>query len=131
MGEKIQGRISAISGPVIEVVGSDQMQMLDMVRVGKEQLIGEVIALRGEKTVCLLYTSIFKKLYVFAKGDTRNFFRYPVLQYEIEVMKRVLRSLETRDSQFGTEQINHFLLEHSGVDFERLLTCLLYTSRCV
>lgn len=65
---------------------------------------------------------IFKKLYVFAKGDTRNFFRYPVLQYEIEVMKRVLRSLETRDSQFGTEQINHFLLEHSGVDFERLLT---------
>jgi V/A-type H+-transporting ATPase subunit A len=57
MGEKIQGRISAISGPVIEVVGSDQMQMLDMVRVGKEQLIGEVIALRGEKTVVQVYES--------------------------------------------------------------------------
>lgn len=64
---------------------------------------------------------LYKKLYVFAKGDTRNFFRYTFLQYEIEVMKRILRSLETRDRQFGIEQINRFFLEHTSVDFERLL----------
>ena len=57
MAEKVHGRISAISGPVIEVTGSDRMQMQDMVLVGEEQLIGEVIALRGERTVVQVYES--------------------------------------------------------------------------
>ncbi len=57
MAEKIHGKICAISGPVIEVVGSDRMQMQDMVMVGKEQLVGEVIALRNERTVVQVYES--------------------------------------------------------------------------
>ncbi len=65
---------------------------------------------------------LYKKLYVFTKGDTRVFFRYTFLLHEIEIMKRILRSLETRDSQFGIDRISRFFLEHSGVNFERLLS---------
>ena len=44
MSEKIQkGRIIRISGPVIEADGMRGAKMYDVVRVGEESLIGEII----------------------------------------------------------------------------------------
>lgn len=53
----VKGTIRAISGPVLEVVGSDQFQMMDMVKVGKENLIGEVINIKNQAAIVQVYES--------------------------------------------------------------------------
>lgn len=50
-----QGTISGINGPVIEVVGSDDFRMQEMVEVGNEGLIGEVIRINKDKTIVQVY----------------------------------------------------------------------------
>ncbi|HJM19424.1 MAG TPA: V-type ATP synthase subunit A [Candidatus Thalassarchaeaceae archaeon] len=52
MSEK--GRIYRISGPVVTAIGLDA-KMYDVVRVGDEGLMGEVIELHGEKAVIQVY----------------------------------------------------------------------------
>ena len=48
------GRIHRISGPVVTAVGIDTA-MYDVVRVGHERLMGEVIEIHGEKSVIQVY----------------------------------------------------------------------------
>ena len=40
-----KGQIFGINGPVVKVKGSDSFEMQEMVYVGNEELIGEVIVL--------------------------------------------------------------------------------------
>src|SRR3989344_6604153 len=47
-------KLSRIAGPVVVAVGL-KAKMYDVVRVGKEQLMGEVIQIDGEKTVIQVY----------------------------------------------------------------------------
>lgn len=49
-----QGQIYRISGPVVTAIGLDA-KMYDVVRVGDEGLMGEVIELHGEKAVIQVY----------------------------------------------------------------------------
>ena len=49
-----QGKIYRISGPVVTAIGLDA-KMYDVVRVGDEGLMGEVIELHGEKAVIQVY----------------------------------------------------------------------------
>ena len=54
--------IYGINGPVIYLKGNTGFRMSEMVYVGKEKLVGEVIALTKDMTTvqvydCLLYTS--------------------------------------------------------------------------
>jgi len=49
-----KGSIYRISGPVVTVTGIDA-KMYDIVRVGDEGLMGEVIELHGEKAVIQVY----------------------------------------------------------------------------
>lgn len=47
--------IYGINGPVVTVQGATQLQMLEMVYVGENRLIGEVIALDSERTTIQVY----------------------------------------------------------------------------
>lgn len=47
--------IYGINGPVAEVKGSDSLKMQEMVLVGKERLIGEVIEVTDERTIVQVY----------------------------------------------------------------------------
>lgn len=50
-----QGTIYGINGPVIRVRGSNAFKMLEMVLVGQEKLIGEVIRIDAEETIIQVY----------------------------------------------------------------------------
>jgi V/A-type H+-transporting ATPase subunit A len=53
--EAKQGRIIRISGPVIEADGMRGAKMYDVVRVGKENLIGEIIRLNQDNAIIQVY----------------------------------------------------------------------------
>ena len=55
MEELAQGIIYGINGPVIRVRGSNQFRMLEMVLVGHDKLIGEVIRVLEEETIVQVY----------------------------------------------------------------------------
>ena len=49
------GVIYGINGPVVSLAGDPGFQMNEMVYVGKENLVGEVIGLTSEKTTIQVY----------------------------------------------------------------------------
>lgn len=49
------GFIYGINGPVVTVRGTDELKMMEMVRVGNEKLIGEVIGISGSEAVVQVY----------------------------------------------------------------------------
>ena len=49
------GKIYGINGPVIYLKGNIGFQMSEMVYVGKEKLVGEVIALEKDLTTIQVY----------------------------------------------------------------------------
>ncbi len=51
----MQGTIVKVSGPLIVASGMADVQMFDVVRVSKQQLIGEVIELRGDRASIQVY----------------------------------------------------------------------------
>ncbi len=53
--EAKQGRIIRISGPVIEADGMRGAKMYDVVRVGEENLIGEIIRLNEDNAIIQVY----------------------------------------------------------------------------
>ncbi|GAH02812.1 unnamed protein product, partial [marine sediment metagenome] len=56
MSKKIQeGRIIRISGPVIEADGMRGAKMYDVVKVGEENLIGEIIRLNEDNAIIHVY----------------------------------------------------------------------------
>ncbi|MCS7151513.1 MAG: V-type ATP synthase subunit A [Endomicrobia bacterium] len=57
MSTKNSGKIVKVSGPLVVGTGIPEIKMYDVVRVGKEKLIGEVIELRGNKFYIQVYES--------------------------------------------------------------------------
>ncbi len=55
MVKKGKGKIVRISGPVIEADGMRGAKMYDVVRVGKENLIGEIIRLENDNAIIQVY----------------------------------------------------------------------------
>jgi len=49
------GKVSWVSGPVVRTMETHRVHMLDMVAVGQERLIGEVIGLVGEEATVQVY----------------------------------------------------------------------------
>lgn len=49
------GKIISISGPVVKAVEVNNAKINDIVSVGNEELLGEIIELRGEETVIQVY----------------------------------------------------------------------------
>lgn len=50
-----KGQIFGINGPVVKVKGSDEFKMQEMVYVGDEELIGEVISVTADMTIVQVY----------------------------------------------------------------------------
>jgi len=55
MNDRIIGQIKRVNGPVIEVMGITDAEMFELVRVGKENLIGEIIKLETDSAVVQVY----------------------------------------------------------------------------
>ena len=55
MGVTSQGTIYGINGPVVRVRGNHPFQMMEMVLVGNERLIGEVIRVLEDETIVQVY----------------------------------------------------------------------------
>ena len=53
--ERGGGRIIKVSGPLVVATGLDDPKMYDLVRVGRERLMGEVIELRGDEASVQVY----------------------------------------------------------------------------
>ncbi|NMA09991.1 MAG: V-type ATP synthase subunit A, partial [Methanomicrobiales archaeon] len=52
--KRAQGVLKRISGPVVTAVGLDA-HMYDVVKVGNEELMGEVIKIQGENIIIQVY----------------------------------------------------------------------------
>lgn len=55
MNNEVNGQIFGINGPVVQVKGDHAFAMLEMVLVGHEQLIGEVIRVLEDQTIVQVY----------------------------------------------------------------------------
>jgi len=55
MSDRIIGKVKRINGPVIEVMGITDAHMFELVRVGEENLIGELIKLETHSAVVQVY----------------------------------------------------------------------------
>ncbi len=55
MNDRIIGHVRRVNGPVIEVMGITDAEMFELVRVGKENLIGELIKLETDSAVVQVY----------------------------------------------------------------------------
>ena len=55
MNDRIIGHIRRVNGPVIEVMGITDAEMFELVRVGKENLIGELIKLETDSAIVQVY----------------------------------------------------------------------------
>jgi V/A-type H+-transporting ATPase subunit A len=55
MKERIIGQVKRVNGPVIEVMGITDAQMFELVRVGHQNLIGELIKLEKHSAVVQVY----------------------------------------------------------------------------
>jgi V/A-type H+/Na+-transporting ATPase subunit A len=55
MNDRIIGQVKRVNGPVIEVMGITDAEMFELVRVGKENLIGELIKLEKDCAVVQVY----------------------------------------------------------------------------
>ena len=50
-----EGRIQKISGPLVIAEGMRNANMFDVVRVGEQQLIGEIIEIHGDRASIQVY----------------------------------------------------------------------------
>ncbi|MHC4742991.1 MAG: V-type ATP synthase subunit A [Planctomycetota bacterium] len=55
MKDRIIGQVKRVNGPVIEVMGITDAEMFELVRVGEENLIGEIIKLETDSAVVQVY----------------------------------------------------------------------------
>ena len=55
MTDRIIGRVKRVNGPVMEVMGITDAEMFELVRVGEENLIGELIKLETHSAVIQVY----------------------------------------------------------------------------
>ncbi len=55
MKQRIIGRVRRVNGPVIEATGITDAMIFELVRVGEERLIGEIVKLEGRNAVIQVY----------------------------------------------------------------------------
>ena len=55
MALKVIGTVRRVVGPVVEVAGAREAQMLELVEVGREHLVGEVVRVQGDVATAQVY----------------------------------------------------------------------------
>jgi V/A-type H+-transporting ATPase subunit A len=98
------GIVTWISGPVVRANGSRQVTMLEMVEVGEERLVGEIIGLEGDKITIQVYeetSGLHPGTPVFGTGLPLSVELGPGLLHGIfDGIQRPLPELETRTGSF-------------------------------
>lgn len=51
----VEGKIVKVSGPLVIAEGMKEANMFDVVRVGRERLIGEIIEMHGDRASIQVY----------------------------------------------------------------------------
>ena len=57
MSSKIVGIVDWINGPVVKAVEIHSVEMMELVEIGEERLIGEIIELDGDRATIQVYES--------------------------------------------------------------------------
>ncbi|MDD4955794.1 MAG: V-type ATP synthase subunit A, partial [Candidatus Omnitrophica bacterium] len=70
----IAGQVFRIVGPVVEIEGVTTLRMLDMVEVGDEHLVGEVVRLKEDKA----YVQVYEDTTSIKAADPFYSERYPL-----------------------------------------------------
>lgn len=70
----IAGKVYKVVGPVVEVEGVSSLRMLDMVSVGEEHLVGEVVRLKGDRA----YVQVYEDTTSIKAGDSVYSENYPL-----------------------------------------------------
>ena len=114
---KNEGVIYRISGPVVTATGIDA-RMYEVVRVGHEKLMGEVIEIHGEQSVIQVYedtSGIRPGEPVFSTGQTLSVQLGPGLLTQIyDGIQRPLQTLEEVMGVFITRGV-----DADGLDLEK------------
>ena len=99
-----EGKIVGVNGPVVTVEGSDKFQMLEMLFVGNEKLIGEVINLENKHTTVQVYeTTTGLKIGepVYATGQPMSLELGPgIIGGVFDGIQRPLESIEEQSGAF-------------------------------
>ena len=98
------GKVTWISGPVVKASGSRQVGMLELVEVGEEHLVGEVIGLDGETITIQVYeetSGMHPGAPVFGTGLPLSVELGPGLLHSIfDGIQRPLPVMEKRNGSF-------------------------------
>lgn len=110
-----KGKITGINGPVVTVRGSNKLQMLEMVLVGNERLIGEVISLDNESVIIQVYestTGIKVGEPVFSSGEPLSLQLGPgIIGGVFDGIQRPLVKIEEESGSFIGRGLNTELLD--------------------
>ena len=55
MPERIVGQVKRVNGPVITIKGITDAMMMELVQVGEQRLVGEVVKLDGQQAIVQVY----------------------------------------------------------------------------
>jgi len=55
MPERIVGQVKRVNGPVITIKGITDVMMMELVHVGEQRLVGEVVKLEGDRAIVQVY----------------------------------------------------------------------------
>lgn len=99
-----KGRIFGINGPVVKVKGSNSFEMQEMVYVGNEELIGEVIGVTADTTVVQVYeetTGLKKDEPVIGTGGPLSITLAPGILSDIfDGIERPLKEIKNMSGSF-------------------------------
>lgn len=119
MSERIAGRVKRVNGPVIEASNISDALMMEMIFVGEQRLVGEVIKLKGDKAVIQVYedtTGVAPGDNIYGSGESLSVSLGPGLMGTIyDGIQRPLESLYAQSGEFIEKG-----LSYSSLDIEKL-----------
>lgn len=119
MSERIAGRVKRVNGPVIEASNISDALMMEMIFVGEQRLVGEVIKLNGDKAVIQVYedtTGIAPGANIYGSGESLSVSLGPGLMGTIyDGIQRPLESLYAQSGEFIEKG-----LSYSSLDMEKV-----------
>ena len=119
MRERIAGKVKRVNGPVIEASGVGDALMMEMIYVGEQRLVGEIIKLNGTGAVIQVYedtTGVAPGDNIYGSGESLSVSLGPGLIGTIyDGIQRPLESLYAQSGKFIEKG-----LTFSSLDPERL-----------
>ena len=115
---KEKGKVAGVNGPVVTARGSKSFQMLEMVFVGHEKLMGEVIAIENDDVIIQVYestTGLRVSEPVFSSGQPLSLMLGPgIIGGVFDGIQRPLQEIENLSGSFIKKG-----LEMSSLDLEK------------